>query len=67
MRSLRFAFFGICICVLFMASPLNVFAQPGDPAVDPDTVPITGIEVLIGLGSLLGVKKIRDLRKKKQD
>jgi len=50
-----------------MASPLNVFGQPGDPTPDPDTVPITGIEILIGLGGLMGVKKIRDLTKKKPD
>jgi hypothetical protein len=65
MRSLRLAFLGICLAVLFMASPFNVLAQPGDPVNgDPDTVPITGIEILIGLGGLLGIKKMRDLRKK---
>ena len=67
MRRLYLAFLGFCMFALVMASPLNVFAQPGDPTPDPDTVPITGIEILIGLGGLLGVKKIRDLRKKKQD
>jgi hypothetical protein len=29
---------------------------PGDPNTDPD-VPITGIELLIGAGALLGVKR----------
>ena len=39
-------------------------AQPGDPGggVDPD-VPITGIEILLGIGGALGVK--RALNKKK--
>jgi hypothetical protein len=34
----------------------QLMAQPGPPP-DPD-VPITGIEYLIGLGALLGIKKI---------
>jgi hypothetical protein len=38
-------------------------AQPGDPAGDPD-VPITGIEILIGAGGALGIKKMLDKRKK---
>ena len=67
MRSLYLAFLGFCLFVLFMASPLNVFAQPGDPTPDPDTVPITGIEILVGLGGLMGIRKMRDLRKKKPD
>jgi hypothetical protein len=48
-----------------MVGSLNVLAQPGDPP--PPDVPITGIEILIGLGGLLGVKKIREVRKRKQD
>ena len=67
MRSIFLTFLGCCLFILFMASPLNVFGQPGDPTPDPDTVPITGIEILIGLGGLMGVKKIRDLTKKKPD
>ncbi len=39
-------------------------AQPGDPGGDPD-VPITGIEILIGAGGALGLKKAWDNRKKK--
>jgi hypothetical protein len=37
-------------------------AQPGDPSGDPD-VPITGIEVLIGLGGALGLKKMMSKKK----
>lgn len=48
--------------LLFTAS--SVLAQPGDPGPDPD-VPITGIEVLIGAGGALGVKKILDKKKRK--
>lgn len=39
-------------------------AQPGDPGGDPD-VPITGIEILIGAGGALGLKKALENRKKK--
>ena len=67
MRRLRLAFLGLCLVVLFMTSSFRALAQPGDPDTDPDSVPITGIELLIGLGGLLGIKKIRDLRSKKQD
>ncbi len=54
------------LLVSFMVIGSNMaFGQviPQNPAGDPD-VPITGIEILIGLGGLLGIKKIRDFRKK---
>ncbi|MFZ6014001.1 MAG: hypothetical protein ACOYXT_26915 [Bacteroidota bacterium] len=47
-----------------LGSQFDLLAQPGDPETDPD-VPISGIEILIGLGGLFGAKKIYDLRKKK--
>jgi hypothetical protein len=50
-----------CFCVVSISS---VFAQPGDPGGDPD-VPITGIEILIGAGGVLGLKKAWENRKKK--
>lgn len=31
-------------------------AQPGDPGGDPD-VPITGVEILMGIGSLFGASR----------
>jgi hypothetical protein len=42
---------------------VSAIAQPGDPTTDPD-VPITGIEVLLGIGGLYGAKKIMERRKK---
>jgi hypothetical protein len=54
--------------LIFMFICFVSVAQPGDPCpnppCDPD-VPITGIEVLVGMGALLGAKKIIDARKKK--
>lgn len=44
-------FIGINLLIAFVAN-----AQPGDPGGDPD-VPITGIEILIALGSFLGIKR----------
>jgi hypothetical protein len=51
--------------IIVMSCSLGVaFAQPGDPGGDPD-VPITGIEILIGAGGALGLKKAWENRKKK--
>jgi len=41
------------------------FSQPGNS--DTPDAPITGIEYLIGLGGLLGVKKILASRKRIRD
>ena len=54
---------GLLVILLFVTYP--IIAQPGDPGGDPDAVPITGIEILIGAGALFGAKKIYDSRKKK--
>jgi hypothetical protein len=51
----------LMVILLFVAYPM--IAQPGDPGGDPDAVPITGIEILIGVGALFGVKKIYDSKK----
>lgn len=38
---------------------LICYSQPSTPPTDPDApVPITGIEILIGAGALLGAKKL---------
>lgn len=51
--------------IIFLVGPLMIaYAQPGDPGGDPD-VPITGIEILIGAGGALGIKKMLQKRKKK--
>lgn len=42
----------------------SVYAQPGSPG-DPDA-PITGIEYIIGIGGLYGVKKILSKSKNKK-
>lgn len=57
-------------CFLFITIGISMvgYSQPpGDPASggDPDpTVPITGIEILIGVGGLLGARKAYNNRKK---
>ena len=50
--------------ILFAMIEIACVAQPGDPAGDPDTVPIPGIQILLGLGCLVGIIRLRDLRRK---
>jgi hypothetical protein len=48
----------------FLLAVLIVKAQPGNP-VDPDNpVPLSGIEILLASGALLGAKRFFDFRKK---
>jgi hypothetical protein len=51
---------------LFLAALLFCFfhisAQPGDPGGDPD-VPISGVEILLGVGGALGIKRILQKRR----
>lgn len=54
----------ICFLLLWQGFSISGICQPGDPGTDPD-VPISGIEILIGLGGLLGAKKIFDAKRKK--
>jgi len=62
------------LILLFFLSSFSLFSQPpcptcppGDPPSDPDAdVPITGIEVIVGVGALFGAKKYFDLRKKQR-
>lgn len=51
--------------ILFFASSALLNAQPGDGGGDPD-VPISGIEILIGLGGLYGLRKAYIARRKKE-
>jgi len=46
----------IVLIVLLLTFSFTVSAQPGPPD-DPD-VPITGIEILIGVGGLFGLRKL---------
>lgn len=52
------------VVIILIFSTTIAYTQPGDPGGDPD-VPITGIEILIGAGGALGVKKILDKKKRK--
>ena len=55
----------ICLLVLFFfAFPFFATAQPGDPGGNP-TVPITGIEILLAAGGLLGIKRLISNKKNK--
>jgi hypothetical protein len=49
----------VLIVSIMLAGCFYSFAQPGDPASDPDNaVPITGLEWLLIGGGVLGLKKI---------
>ncbi len=52
------------LIVFFSLVVLSLKAQPGEPPPDIGApVPITGIEILIGAGALLGAKKMMAHRK----
>lgn len=53
----------ILIFVAVIGLPMIAYGQPGPPP-DPD-VPITGIEILIAGGALLGLKKLMGKSKEK--
>jgi hypothetical protein len=55
----------MCTVVLLMQSAI-VFGQPGDPG-NPDQVPITGLEYLVGGGVLYGIRSLLKARKKHSD
>jgi hypothetical protein len=44
------------LVIFLILMPAIVVAQPGDGGGDPD-VPISGIEILIALGSLFGLSR----------
>ncbi len=62
MRSLLLVFGLICLLTLLL-DPISAAAQPNNPP--PVDTPLTGIEILVGLGALFGAKKMFDSRKKK--
>ncbi len=47
----------VLLGILFNLISLVVVGQPGDPGGNP-TVPITGIEILLGGGIVLGIKSL---------
>ncbi len=51
--------------LILFAMQVVVLAQPSNPSAPPPDVPITGIEILIGAGALLGARKIARARNKK--
>jgi len=50
--------------IFLVMLPVLGMSQPGDPGGDPD-VPITGIELLLGGGALLGLRQALKSRKEK--
>lgn len=50
----RFLTVLIGFCLFFTTTLL---AQPGDPGGDPD-VPISGVEILLALGGVLGIRRL---------
>jgi len=54
MKQMRLLFL---ICVFSLVSFLAISQPPGDPGGGTPTVPITGIEILIGIGSLFGASR----------
>jgi hypothetical protein len=57
------------LLTLIVLTTVVSFAQPGDPGggVKPGDVPITGIELLIGLGALWGGRKVYKNSVRKND
>jgi hypothetical protein len=52
----------ILTLLIFCCTTLAM-AQPGEPGDPDEPVPITGIEILLAAGGLLGAKKIYDNKK----
>jgi len=57
----------LSILLFFITSTqLQVFSQPGDPGGGGNpSVPISGLEILIGAGGAWGLKKVLEKRKSK--
>lgn len=56
----------VIICFLIAGAQLQLQAQPGDPGIDPDKIPLDpGTWVLVAAGVGYGVKKWRDARVQK--
>jgi hypothetical protein len=52
----------LIVLITFLIVP--VFGQPGDPG-DADAVPLTGIELLLAGGALLGIGRLFSLKRQK--
>lgn len=55
----------VTIVVYLIFVSFALLAQPGDPGDPTNPVPITGIEVLIGIGASLGLGKFLKSKKDK--
>jgi hypothetical protein len=55
------------LVLTFILAQTLLFGQPGDPGGDPDQVPITGLEFLIGGGAALGIRTLLKRMKQKGD
>ncbi len=60
--------FGIVVLII-LATPLTSFCQPGggNPGGGGAPVPITGLELLIGSGVLLGLKRAIESKRKSKE
>jgi hypothetical protein len=54
----------ILLIMLVILAPVMARSQPGNPPDPDDVVPISGIELLIGAGALLGGKRLYDVKRK---
>ena len=54
----------VLLVIILAFISVVVYAQPVPPGPPPpNPVPITGIEILIGAGALLGVRRLQHLKK----
>ncbi|HNP79067.1 MAG TPA: hypothetical protein PKM91_17640 [Cyclobacteriaceae bacterium] len=50
-----------------LTSSVVLFAQPGDPGGGGNPTPISGIEILLGGGALMGIRKFLQKNKSGKD
>lgn len=62
---MTFQKYSILLSLVFVLIAQIALAQPGNPAGDPDVVPITGLEYLLIAGGALGGYKL--FKKKKAE
>ena len=57
------------LLIFLLFSSCFVFGQPGDPngGGPPGSVPITGIEILLAAGGVLGIKRIMGFNRKSKN
>jgi len=55
----------VLLLLILFFSTINLWAQPGDPGGGGNPTPITGIEILLGVGGLLGMRHLYSKRRSK--